>query len=263
MPPRDPAAAMAAMKDARKPGYGRGVYRRSITLAAEDGAVEAELEDDFHRFGLRLVHDGERVVGVEARSARFPWTTCAESGGALQALEGMALSPRCTDVARHTDPKAQCTHLFDLAGLAAAHAARGEGRRRYDAAVPDRDGARTVATLETRYGPSLRWEIEGARIASPEPFAGHALVGGGFLRFCQASLPEDLLEPAFVLWRACAISWGRAFDVGGAPTAGTFASLAGGNCFSFQPGVVERATREDGTVRDFTHRPRDLLPEKP
>ena len=250
---------------ASKPGYGDGVYRRHITLSGEPDAVEAELEDDFHRFGLRLVHDGTRVVRIEARAARYPWTTCPEATWALRIVEGTALSPRCTDLARHTDPKAQCTHLFDLAGLAVAHAARGGGRLRYEVAIPDRDHQCTVARLEASDPdvPDLRWHLDAARITAPEPFAGQPVVGGHFLRFCRETLDPAWLEPAFVLWRACAISWGRAFDVGGAPEAGRFASLAAGNCFSFQPGVVERAKRQDGTVLDFTARPEALLPGKP
>jgi hypothetical protein len=39
--------------------------------------------------------------------------------------------------------------------------------------------------------------------------------------------------------------------------------MAGGNCFSFQPGVVERATRQEGMVLDFSDRPDALLPGKP
>ena len=88
-------------------------------------------------------------------------------------------------------------------------------------------------------------------------------MGGHFLSFCRERLDPSLLEPCFVLWRACAISWGRAFDVGGAPAADRFASMAAGNCYSFQPGVVERAKRQPGTVFDFTSHPEALLPGKP
>jgi hypothetical protein len=246
-----------------KEGYGQGVYRRRIALAGEGGAVRADLEDDFHRFGLWLTHDGERVTALEAEAGRFPWTTCPEATAALRVLEGTPLSTRCTDVARHADPKAQCTHLFDLAGLAVAHAARRGGQLRYDATLPDRRGQRTVALLETDGSPVLRWELDGVRITGPDPWTGQTVMGGGFLRFCREQSEASLLEPAFVLWRACAISWGRAFDIGGAPGAGSFASLAGGNCFSFQPGVVERARRQGSTILDFTDRPADLLRGKP
>ena len=246
-------------------GYGGGVYRRHITLAGEPEAVEAELEDDFHRFGLRLVHDGTRVVRLDARAARYPWTTCPEATRALRIVEGTALSPRCTDLARHTDPKAQCTHLFDLAGLAVAHAARRGRWLRYRVSVPDRERQHTVARLEASDPdvPDLTFELEAARITGPAPFVGQSVVGGHFLRFCRERLDPAWLEPAFVLWRACAISWGRAFDVGGAPGADRFASMAAGNCFSFQPGVVERAKRQADTVLDFTDRPEALLPGKP
>src|SRR5688572_16745517 len=51
------------------------------------------------------------------RAHRFPWTTCAAAVDPLRALEGTPLSTDATAAGAWTDPRANCTHLFDLAGL--------------------------------------------------------------------------------------------------------------------------------------------------
>src|SRR5262245_29567242 len=100
--------------------YGEGVYRRGFALAGGEGSVVADLEDDFHRFRVTLEHDGERVTHVLAQAFRYPWTECVGAVAVLRGLEGAALSQRPRAAARHADPRANCTHLFDLAGLAIA-----------------------------------------------------------------------------------------------------------------------------------------------
>jgi hypothetical protein len=102
-----------------------GSYRRRIRVAASaPDTVEAGIEDDFHHFRLTLHHDGAHVREIETRAYRIPWSTCGDAGGALQLIEGMPLEQSCLAVGRWTDPHLQCTHMFDLAGLAAAHAYR-------------------------------------------------------------------------------------------------------------------------------------------
>jgi hypothetical protein len=49
------------------------------------------------------------VTALETEAGRFPWTTCPEATAVLRVLEGTSLSTRCTDLARHADPKAQLT----------------------------------------------------------------------------------------------------------------------------------------------------------
>ena len=56
----------------------------------------------------------------------------------------MQLSGRCLAVGDWAPPRLNCTHMFDLAGLAVAHAARqaitdiggGAERRQYDVEIP-------------------------------------------------------------------------------------------------------------------------------
>ena len=105
----------------------------------------------------------------------------------LALLEGMALTRSLRSIARHTDPRVQCTHLFDLASLAVSFAASGASAGVYELAVPDRVEMRTQAILGRDGAPVLRWQIDGARIEDPPPFAGRSLAGGGFLEWVEAN----------------------------------------------------------------------------
>ena len=71
-----------------------------------------------------------------AVALRTPWTLCRGAVNVLDRLVGMPLSADPQAVYRHADGRAQCTHLFDLAGLAISHAARGIAERQYDVEVP-------------------------------------------------------------------------------------------------------------------------------
>jgi hypothetical protein len=232
--------------------YGRGVYRRRIRLRAENHLIQGTLVDDFHDFSVALVHDGVRVSKIEGAARRIPWVTCPGAALPLTLLEGMPLSRSLRSIARHTDPRAQCTHLFDLASLAVSFAASGGAARLYELAVPDREGTRTLASLSRDGAPLLRWQIDGARIEDPPPFAGHTL-GGGFSEWAEMTLDPELAEAAQVLRRAASISYGRRFDFDRVPDARTFQNQAGGACFTFQPARVAEALRLVGNVRDWTH----------
>ena len=234
-----------------RPDYGRGVYRRRIRLRAEDRQVRGRLVDDFHDLTVHLLHDGVRVSKIEGATQRIPWATCPHAALPLARLEGMPLTRSLRSIARHTDPRAQCTHLFDLASLAVSFAATGAAERRYEVAVPDREGTRTLASLGRDGAPLLRWQIDGARIEDPPPFAGRSL-SGGFVEWAESTLDVELAEAAQVLRRAAAISFGRRFDFDRVPDARTFQSQAGGACFTFQPERVAQGLRLVGNVRDWS-----------
>lgn len=238
-----------------------GSYRRRIRLRTLDAATtDAELEDDFHRFGVTVHHDGAHVVGIEARAGRAPWTTCPAAGAQLDLLLGMDLDPRCTAVAAVTDPKRQCTHQFDLAGLAVAHATRPAGTRTYDVEIPAAgdDGLRVV-TLH-RDGELLHtWTLGwGVGLLEPAPFTD-APWRGGFIRWADATFGPEEAEAAIVLRRACDIGMGRGMDLEGYRTAAELADLMTGVCFTMQPDVMPVAIREIGAIRDFSDHPDALL----
>jgi len=240
--------------------YREGWYRRRIRLVAtRSGEVEAALEDDFHHFEVTLRHDGSRAVAVDARSRRWPWSTCPGAAEPLHALEGMALSPRCLAVGERTNPRANCTHMFDLAGLAVAHAARtdagGASRRQYDAEVPygatASDGEPATVRLWRDGEPVLEWTLVGPGIADPQTYAD-APWRGGFFRWADATLPIDEAEAAIVLRRACEIGMGRGMDLDAYDTAEGLGPMMAGICHTMQPGVIEVALRKKGSVRDFS-----------
>lgn len=239
-----------------------GIYRRRIVLHADRNTASGWLEDDFHCFGATLRHDGECVIAIRGEARRWPWSTCPGAIDPLQRLTGAPLSTSLRSVARGVDPRAQCTHLFDVALLAIAQAARGAGRRVYDMALPDRVAGRTRPSLRRDGELVLAWEIERNEIKSPEPFAGRTLQGGRFNAWIDGEFAGDEAEAALVLRRACIIGIGRKYDFDQIPRAEAFArELGAGACHTFGPDVLEDALRIVGSVRDFTNDPAAMLPE--
>jgi Protein of unknown function (DUF2889) len=222
-------------------------YRRRIRLAAPaPGAVEAELEDDFHHFRVRLEHDGRRVTAIAGGAERFPWTTCGQATGPLAGLVGAPLAERSSAIAAHLPARANCTHLYDLAGLALAH--RGVDRR-YHVVVPDRVDGATTATLDRDGKRRLAWQVRNHTIVAPEPFAGRTLRGGGFIQWADATFGPDEAEAAIVLRRALAISYGRQQDLDAYHTAAELPFMTG-TCFTFQAERMPVALRVKGSTRD-------------
>ena len=169
------------------------IYRRHIRLDAHGRQVVGELADDAQHFRVRLRHDGQRVVALDGEAVRHPWNTCAEAINPLRALEGMVLSHRCTAVGEVANAGEQCTHWFDLAGLAVAHAAARRVSREYRCAVWGEPGADVHATLERDGAPLLTWRLEGMTIRGAAPFEGRSLTGE-FMAWAESELDPDLAE---------------------------------------------------------------------
>jgi len=249
--------------------FPEGAYRRRIRIVTTaPGVVEGGLEDDFHHFEVTLCHKAERVTAVEARARRWPWTTCADAGDPLRVLEGMALSPRCLAVGEVTDPRLNCTHMFDLAGLAVAHAARGGDvgtTRQYDVEIPAgaQLGSEPVDVQLWRDRELLHtWTLDGRRCVAPPPFS-EAAWRGGFLRWADETFPPDESEPVIVLRRACDIGMGRGMDLDAVDAAIEMEPLMSGICYSMQPAQIAVALRNKGTIRDFDAEPDQLLVDGP
>ncbi|MGZ8751508.1 MAG: DUF2889 domain-containing protein [Acidimicrobiia bacterium] len=239
-----------------------GSYRRRIRMRLLDPtAVKAALEDDFHRFTVVVQHDSKVVMGISATAGRWPWSTCPAAGAQLEQLVGMELSTRCTAVAAVADPRWQCTHQFDLAGLAVAHAARDDAiDRQYDIEVPPATEAGVQVPRLWRDGTlALKWTIGyGAGLTAPPPFTG-APWRGGFIKWADATLEPDAAEAAIVLRRACEIGMGRGMNLEGYGSAAELAELMTGVCYTMQPEVMPGARREIGSIRDFADHPDALL----
>ncbi len=240
--------------------------RRAIDLRASGNSVVAWLEDDFHHFGIAMHHDGDKVVAVEGQAARFPRDTCPGAVGILQEVVGMPLHQRSTALGQYTNMRMHCTHMYDLLGLAIAHAACGRKHRRYEAMVPDReslDSAQLNSRIGGRTAPQLyrdgelvmSWEVEGDLITGPAPYTGIS-IGRGFREWTE-TLDIDQAEAAHVLRRAALIALGRLIDLQALPPEGVKATA--GACHSFQPEVVKHSSRMLATTRDYSDNPQGLL----
>ncbi len=243
------------------PNYGSGCYRRVVLLDAPDArTVVAALEDDPHAFSIRIGHDGLRVTSVNAHAERHPLSTCSGAVRPIVALVGASLSQASLELKRHADPRANCTHLFDLAGWAIAHAARGAGGpRRYEISIPDAVEGRTEAVLLRDGSEVLRWTIEHGRISAPVRFAGQQVLGG-FTRWASATLEGEELEHALMLARGYFVSLARIYDMvaaGSHPAADH--PMPAGSCYSYSPGVVEEAWSLPANRRDFSATPELML----
>lgn len=240
--------------------FAHGSYRRRLRLVVTEadesgGVVEGGLEDDFHYFTVRLAHEGAVVTDVSAHAYRSPWTTCPAAAEPLRSLEGMELSPRCLAVGGVADPKMHCTHMFDLAGLCVAHAARGGPvgtMRQYDVEIPHlAQGGSPAQVRLWRDGDLVHeWTLDGRSCIAPEPFCD-APWTGGFFRWAEAHLDVEAAESAIVLRRACDIGMGRGMDLDAIDRADEMEGLMAGICFTMQPARIRVALRHKETIRDF------------
>jgi len=234
-------------------------YRRALLMRATGPTVVvADLEDDFHRFRVTLRHSDGTVERVEGEALRYPWTTCVDAIAPLHELDGTELTPRMAACARHANPRANCTHLFDLAGLAIAHAARGGERRRYDIDLSPRVDTRSVARLRRDDAALLEWHLVDGTLVDPSPYT-EGPWRGGFLRWADATFEPDEAEAAIVLRRACDIGLGRGMDLESYDTASELLALTEGACYTMRTGIAENARRVRGTIRDFGATPEALL----
>ncbi|WP_077033452.1 DUF2889 domain-containing protein [Pelomonas sp. KK5] len=225
-----------------------GAFRRRIVIAHEGelqrGTARAALEDDFHHFRVAVDHEFEQVLHVEGSALRNPYALCPSAAGPLGALVGMRLDGIASSVGRFTEASLQCTHMFDLAGLAIAAAAKKRPRRKYDIEVPDRVDGCTQARLWADGELLLDWPLDGLLIAGP----GVSL-REGFSRWALQTLSPDQAEAAIVLRRCAMISMGRQknldIQIHAMPT---------GRCHVQQPERAALALRNVGSTWDFSAR---------
>jgi hypothetical protein len=207
--------------------------------------MRAGLEDDFHRFLLRLTHTDDIVTGLETEAVRYPWSTCPAAGPFLiEQTLGQSLQRLAS-----LDPHSHCTHLFELLVLCAAHAGDSHPTR-FDIRVPDRQHDRTWATLSENGQEVLRWEVDGTLIAGPGDWAGRDLRQ---LSRWKGSLPKLLAERATLLRRGLHISNGRSSRALGINRAADLGAARMGACFTYQmPRALHALRSSDGGSRDFS-----------
>lgn len=240
-----------------------GSFRRQIDLRAWDAhTVVAWVEDDFHHFGLTLVHDGSHVRDVRIAAVRQPYTTCAGALAPLRELIGKPLSARYGTVSSMVDMRQNCTHLLDLATLAVTHAWSGRTHRRYHGTLQPLSGIKAGAgpallraTLQRDGREVLAWDLDEFTILAPGDFAGRGILEG--FRAWTDTLGVEAAEDALVLRRATFVGFGRRVAVEHVIVAADLGQ--GPVCHSFQPQWSSVALRIPGTRRRFDHDPGRML----
>jgi hypothetical protein len=250
-----PLQAVCAVPREQQPGPAP-CYRRLFHIRnRQTGAATAWLEDDFHHFGVRISYHDGIITDVAARVVRAPWSTCPGAATRLGTLIGQALFSRETQIGNVLAMRQNCTHLFDLAGLAIAAAARGQTLHVFEATVTDRVPAPPPgqphtgfcsATLKRDGADILRWDVLDENIVSgPAPRS----LGRGFRAWTE-TLPEMQAQACGILRRAIEVSGGRSETLDSV----SFAADLGlpPLCYSYQPETVSGARRMHGATRDFS-----------
>lgn len=198
------------MQGDKEPPFPPGFWRR-ISLYPAAGRIVGGLEDDVHRFLVRLDHREGIITGAKAWVERFPWSTCP---GAAPFLVEQLIGKTLAEVAA-LDPYIHCTHLYEMAVLCAAHA-RDVAPTVFDLKVGDRatSNDRAVAILEENGAEILRFFIRGSVIVGPEDWAGRDLRE---LSTWRRELTPALAERMMMMRRATQVSGARrlkkAFDM--------------------------------------------------
>lgn len=222
-------------------------FRRRVRVDARPGRVAAMLEDDVHCLSVILRHDGAVVTAVEPVFARAPWNTCP---GALAKLVETFAGLPLAEVTARREKKQNCTHLHDMAVLAAAHA--GDiGSFDYDIIATDPDAG--VRLLEIRRDGRLvhAWTERDGVLTAPPEIAGLGLFA---LRDWIAGLPGAEQEAARLLQWSALVAHARTMPL----EEQSDAKVLPPNCYTFQP---ERAAtaRRVGERRDFSDGSREPL----
>lgn len=222
-------------------------FRRRFLVTPTAGHVTAAVEDDYHCMAVTLRHDGTTISAVEPVMDRAPWSTCPGAPTIVEAtFAGVALA----DVVRRGDKPINCTHLHDLALLAAAHAGDAAPTR-YDILVTDPVDGLWIAAIRRDGVEMLRFEHRGDILEKPEAVRGVSLFT---LRDWIQSLAAPLREAARLLQWATLIAHGRVIPL----ERQSDASKMPPNCHTFQPANARQAKRV-GRIIDFSAGPLEPL----
>jgi len=215
-------------------------FRRRFRITPEPDRVCCELEDDYHSMRVTVCHDGVNAIAIDPHMRRAPWTTCPGAEEELRAtFTGLPLS----EFGARGAQKSNCTHLYDLVQLAAAHAFDSEPRV-YDVLVSDPLDGRRWAELRRDGDVTLSWMEEEFNILEPEELAGTSLWD---LRSWMVEQEPTLREAAKLLRWANIMANGRLIPI----EEQSDASKMPPNCYTFQP---ERAVvaKRIGEIKDFS-----------
>jgi hypothetical protein len=215
-------------------------FRRRFRLTPVQLAVQAEVEDDFHCMSVIVRHDGEKATQVEPDLRRAPWTTCP---GAVEKLRQTFTGVALTSFVERGEKQANCTHLHDLATLAAAHAFDSEPTI-YDILVSDPVGGRRHAEIRRNGKTVLEWTEEQFHLVEPKSAAGVRL---DKLKAWIVGLAPELQEPARLLQWGNMLANGRTIPLENQSDATKMPP----NCYTFQP-ERKLVAKRVGLIRDFS-----------
>ena len=221
-------------------------FRRRFRMTPGAGWVCSEVEDDYHHMTVTVHHDGVRATSLEPVIHRAPWTTCP---GAVLELERTFTGVALKDFVSRGEKQANCTHLHDLALMAAAHAAD-PGTLVFDILVSDPiagAAGEKVRRAEVRCNGAtlLSWVESGFRLIEPAELAG--------VTFDKMRPWIDKLDPARQE-AARLLRWGNMIANGRIIPLEkqSDASRMPANCYTFQPLRAAQAKRV-GVIRDFSN----------
>lgn len=215
-------------------------FRRRFGMASGPGWVRSAVEDDYHCMRVTLHHDGKCVTAIQGEVLRAPWSTCPGASAQLQqTFTGVALD----EFAARGEKQANCTHLYDLALLAAAHAFDPQPPI-YDVLVSDAVDGQRVAEVRRNGERVLGWTEAAFQIVEPAELAGTRL---DKLRPWIDSLTPDRQEAARLLRWGNMMANGRQIPLENQSDATRMPS----NCYTFQPERKVVAQRV-GVIRDFS-----------
>lgn len=215
-------------------------FRRRFRLTPGRNAVQAEVEDDYHCMSVIVHHDGEKATRLEPEMRRAPWTTCPGAVAQLQqTFAGIALA----SFAERGEKQSNCTHLHDLAVLAAAHVFD-EAPTVYDILVSDPVGGVRHAEIRRNGKRLLHWTESQFQIVEPSSAAGIRL---DKLRSWISSMEPELQEAAKLLQWGNMLANGRVIPIENQSDATKMPP----GCYTFQPERAVMAKRV-GLIRDFS-----------
>lgn len=222
-------------------------FRRRFRITPEPGRICCEVEDDYHCMTVVVNHDGSAVTSIEPGMRRVPWTTCP---GAEEQLKQTFTGVPLEDFASRGEKKRNCTHLYDLALLAANHF-HDSDITIYDLLVSDPiDGVR-LAEIRKNGDVVLSWSESGFKITAPAEIAGTPLFD---MRTWISSLEGERQEYARLLQWGNMLANGRSIPLENQSDATKMPP----NCYTFQPERAKTAKRV-GEIRDFSAEAKDPL----
>ena len=225
----------------------RAGFHRRFRMTPRADSVTAAVEDDFHCMAVTLAHDGVAITAVDAVMDRWPWSTCP---GATAELATTFTGTALAEVAKRGLKLVNCTHLYDLAIFAAAHATDA-GPTLYDVFVGDTVEGRKRCEICKGAAMVLEWTMADDVLVTPELLAGTHLMQ---MRDWIATLDPATREAARILQWAALIAHGRDIPLADQSDATRMPP----NCFTFQPERAQRAKRI-GEILDFSRNERAPL----